>query len=122
MTFGGYGSGIQFPASSLTQVPSLSFHWTRTHRDQLRITRLCAALGVSRSGHYGWCCRPESPRAQANRAHVARMRRLYAHTRHNTCNINRLEAEAWSKTRQVHSCVLRRLLFLLPAGYKPLLG
>jgi len=33
-------------------------------------------------------------------------------TRHTTCNINRLEAEAWSKTEQEKGDVLRRLLFL----------
>lgn len=53
----------------------------RAHRDECRIARLCAALGVSRGGYYGWCRRPESARAQANRHLVKRMRQLHQQTR-----------------------------------------
>jgi putative transposase len=40
-----------------------------------RVTALCAALAVSRSGYYDWKARPESRRARRNR--VARLRRLH---------------------------------------------
>jgi putative transposase len=44
----------------------------------LALGQRCALLGVSRSGYYAWRRRPPSPRAHANRALVAEIRRIHA--------------------------------------------
>lgn len=44
----------------------------------LSIARRCALVGVSRSGFYAWCARPESRRAQENRQLVAAMGGVHA--------------------------------------------
>jgi putative transposase len=41
------------------------------------IVRLCATLGVSRSGYYAWRSRPESGRQQANRVLLAAIREAH---------------------------------------------
>jgi hypothetical protein len=51
------------------------------HQRAFRVTRMCKALSVSRSGYYAWRERPESQRAQANRALVARIKALHHQTR-----------------------------------------
>jgi transposase InsO family protein len=51
------------------------------HQQEFRVTRMCHALQVSRSGFYAWQRRPESARTQANRALLDRMRRLHQQTR-----------------------------------------
>jgi putative transposase len=51
------------------------------HRSIHRIERLCAAVGVSRSGYYAGRSRPESRRAQANRTLLDQIRRLHAENR-----------------------------------------
>lgn len=52
-----------------------------THRSVHRVDHLCAAVGVSRSGYYAGRRRPESRRAQANRALLLQIRRLHAESR-----------------------------------------
>jgi len=59
----------------------VKYRFIRAEQGAFRIVRLCSALGVSRSGYYGSCRRPESPRARANRALLARMCELHAQTR-----------------------------------------
>jgi putative transposase len=59
----------------------VKYRFIRAQQGAFRIARLCAALGVSRSGYYGSCRRPESARAQANRQLVARMCQLHQQTR-----------------------------------------
>lgn len=49
----------------------------RTIPSPLPLGRRCALLGVSRSGFYAWCRRPESRRTQANRQLGAEMRRIH---------------------------------------------
>jgi len=49
----------------------------RTTPSTLSLGRRCALLGVSRSGYYASCRRPESSRAQANRELVAEMGRIH---------------------------------------------
>lgn len=52
-----------------------------THRATGSIQRWCDALRVSRSGYYAWRRRPESPRAQADRALLAEIRTLHTEAR-----------------------------------------
>ena len=59
----------------------MKYRLIRAQQGGFRVRRMCSALGVSRSGYYGSCRRPESPRARANRALVARMHQLHAQTR-----------------------------------------
>jgi hypothetical protein len=39
----------------------------RQHQEAFKVCRMCQVLGVSRSGYYEWCQRPESRRSQADR-------------------------------------------------------
>jgi len=48
------------------------------HRDQYPVRMMCQALKVSRSGYYAWRMRPESRRAQTDRALTGMIRRLHA--------------------------------------------
>jgi len=50
------------------------------HRTHQRVARLCAALGVSRSGYYAWRACPDSRRTRENRALLTRIQTL--HTAH----------------------------------------
>ena len=59
----------------------MKYAFLQTHAHEHRVTRLCRVLQVSRSGFYAWQGRPESPRAQANRALVARMHVLHRQMR-----------------------------------------
>jgi putative transposase len=51
------------------------------HRSQFRVRWMCSALGVSPSGFYAWCGRPESRRAQIDRALLGRIREIHADSR-----------------------------------------
>ena len=51
------------------------------HREEFRVTRLCAVLAISRSGFYAWQRRPASARAQANQRLLDRMRIVHQQTR-----------------------------------------
>lgn len=42
----------------------MKYAFVRAHRHQFSVSRLCTALGVSRSGYYAACERAPSPRAQ----------------------------------------------------------
>jgi len=57
------------------------YGFIKAHRSTGCIGRRCAALRVSRSGYYAWRRRPESPRAQANRVLLDRIRALHAEAR-----------------------------------------
>lgn len=46
-----------------------------------RVASLCRALGVSRSGYYGWLNRPESLHVQQDRELVGHIRQLHARAR-----------------------------------------
>lgn len=50
-------------------------------RPMHRVERLCAAVGVSRSGYYAWRSRPESRRAQENRTLLLQIRRIHTENR-----------------------------------------
>lgn len=51
------------------------------HLAEHRLSRLCAALAVSRSGYYAWCQRGPSARRQADRVLLGTMQRLHQQTR-----------------------------------------
>lgn len=48
-----------------------------SHESEFGVKSMCRVLGVSRSGYYGWCNRPESSRAQANRRLLIQIREEY---------------------------------------------
>ena len=50
-------------------------------RRQYPVTMMCRGLKVSRSGYYAWRVRPESERAQTDRALTRVMRRLHAESK-----------------------------------------
>jgi len=58
----------------------MRYQFISDHRTEHRLVRLCAALGVSRSGYYAWRRRPESARTHANRVLIDRIRQLHAQT------------------------------------------
>ena len=45
----------------------MKFAWIQTEKAHYPLTKLCRWLGVTRSGFYGWCQRPESSRACEDR-------------------------------------------------------
>ena len=59
----------------------MKYAFIQQHRQEFRVTRLCQTLHVSRSGFYAWHGRPESPRAQQNRALLTHMQKLHQDTR-----------------------------------------
>lgn len=59
----------------------MKYTFIQAHQPQFRVTRMCRALQVSRSGFYAWQHRPESRRGQANRRLLERMRHLHQQTR-----------------------------------------
>ena len=59
----------------------MKFRFIEDHRDTWPVRLMCDALEVSRSGYYAWRGRPESPRAAANRALLAAIRRVHARHR-----------------------------------------
>lgn len=52
----------------------MKYQFVAAHKAEHCLTRLCQALGVSRSGYYAWRRRPASARARANARLVERMR------------------------------------------------
>jgi putative transposase len=57
------------------------YQFITAHEHVYRIRVLCRALKVSPSGFYGWKRRPESGRAQANRALLHRIRAIHGSAR-----------------------------------------
>ena len=52
----------------------MRYAFIRTQERAYRVTRLCHALAVSRSGYYAWASRPESARTAEDRAVAAEIR------------------------------------------------
>jgi putative transposase len=57
------------------------YQFIADHAREHRIRALCRVLHVSTSGFYGWTRRPESGRAQANRALLHRIRAIHGDAR-----------------------------------------
>jgi putative transposase len=59
----------------------VKYAFIREQRKRFRVTRLCRALNVSRSGYYEWIDRPESPRASEDRRLLQHIRVLHTRSR-----------------------------------------
>ena len=59
----------------------MKYRLIEQHRPQFRVRWMCAALGVSPSGYYAWRGRPESRRAQIDRALLGRIQDVHASSR-----------------------------------------
>jgi putative transposase len=59
----------------------MKYAFIADHQHQHSVERLCAVLGVSRSGFYAWQARPMSDRQQANAALVVHIRELHRRSR-----------------------------------------
>ncbi len=59
----------------------MRYQFIADHEPEHRITAMCRALQVSKSGFYGWQRRPESGRAQANRHLLGCIRTIHVHAR-----------------------------------------
>lgn len=46
----------------------MSFGFVDEHRHVWPVRTICTVLGISASGYYAWCLRPESRRSAENRA------------------------------------------------------
>jgi putative transposase len=57
------------------------YAFIRTHERTHRVTRLCAALAVSRSGYYAWRDRPVSARTAEDQRLLPMLRRLHQQAR-----------------------------------------
>ena len=58
----------------------MKYQFITTQGDAHRVERLCAVLGVSRSGYYAWRRRPASAQASANGLLLERMQQLHRQT------------------------------------------
>ena len=59
----------------------MKYAFVREHAKRFRLSRLCGALGVSRSGYYEWLDRPESLRAAEDRRLLEKIRALHLQSR-----------------------------------------
>ncbi len=59
----------------------MRFRFIEDHREVFLVRVMCLVLRVSASGYYAWRGRPESARAQANKALVEDIRRVHAGSR-----------------------------------------
>lgn len=60
----------------------MRYGFIRAHTQQFRVTAMCRALEVSRSGFYAWRARRPGPRALANRALLQRIRQIDVASHH----------------------------------------
>lgn len=59
----------------------MKYQFIAAHHTAHRVSRLCQALGVSRSGYYAWHGRPVSGRARANTGLIEQMWQLHRQTK-----------------------------------------
>lgn len=83
----------------------MRFQFIRAHAGQWPVRVMCRVLGVSPSGYYGWRDRPAGPRATANAALLADVRRLQArhHGRYGSPRMHR------ALVREGHGCSRSRV-------------
>jgi transposase InsO family protein len=94
------------------------YQFITDHQSEHRITAMCRALQVSRSGYYAWQARPESDRARRNHRLLARIRHIHTRSREaygilktwralreqgETCGHNRV-----ARLRRLHGIEARR--------------
>ena len=61
----------------------MKYQFIKTHRIMFRVRVMCAVLGVSASGFYGWASRSESRREQENRRLLNRIQSIHADSAEN---------------------------------------
>lgn len=61
----------------------MKYEFIEEHRDTFRVKRMCAALGVSRSGYYEWRDRPPSELTLDNARLLCLIRRIHLDSREN---------------------------------------
>jgi putative transposase len=61
----------------------VKYRFIEQQRETFRVSRMCCALGVSRSGYYEWRRRPPSARAAENERLLARIRQVHVASREN---------------------------------------
>ena len=59
----------------------MKYAFIQSHERTHRVTHLCAALGVSRSGYYGWRQRPPSVRTQEDQQLLLALRQVHHQSR-----------------------------------------
>ncbi len=59
----------------------MKYAFIRRHAGLFKAARMCAVLGVSRSGYYKWRDRPESRRTASDRQLLQRIRALHVESR-----------------------------------------
>jgi transposase InsO family protein len=61
----------------------VKYQFIMEHRTEFRVTAMCSALRVSRSGYYDWWERVPSPQAEANRRLLERIQTVHQASRQN---------------------------------------
>jgi putative transposase len=59
----------------------MKYRAVREHADRYKVSLMCAALGVSKSGYYDWRDRPESRRTKENRGLLVHIRASHSRSR-----------------------------------------
>jgi transposase InsO family protein len=59
----------------------VKYAFVRGHKSEFKVSRLCAVLGVSRSGYYHWFDRPESRRVREDRQLIEQIRQVHIESR-----------------------------------------
>lgn len=78
-------------------------------RDEFPVAFMCRVLGVSRSGFYAWCSRPESARSKENKELVTEIKRVHAESR-GTYGSPRIHAELQEQGVEVGRKRVARLM------------
>ena len=61
----------------------MKYQFITAHRSEFRVTAMCSALCVSRSGYYGWRERVPSRRGEANQRLLECIRKVHLASRQN---------------------------------------
>ena len=59
----------------------MKFRFIEKHQNKYSVGRICALLGVSRSGYYAWKNHKPSQREQLNQALIDHIRRIHRMSR-----------------------------------------